>query len=223
METLVIGDIHGCRLELLDLVEKAGVDSVLSVGDVLDRGPESPATLRLFQDERFGMIQGNHERKHLLIYKGIVKPSRSQIKTMNQFGAAWGTIMPFLESLPRYAEFPSARIVHAAYQAGVQLSEQNEIHVVGGMSGTRYLQKLYKPKTWYEVYAEQEKVPVVFGHHSLNGHEPFIYKDLVYGIDTQCVTGGRLTGLVLPSFRVVQVNARKTYWRISRNGGLSWI
>lgn len=45
MQTLVIGDIHGCYIELQALLEKAGLnegDSIISVGDFVDRGPETP-------------------------------------------------------------------------------------------------------------------------------------------------------------------------------------
>ena len=44
--TFIIGDIHGCYTELLDLLDKAGVgddDLVVSVGDLVDRGPEPGA------------------------------------------------------------------------------------------------------------------------------------------------------------------------------------
>jgi len=45
---LVIGDIHGCYAELLDLLDRAGLgtgDWILAVGDVLDRGPDSQQVL----------------------------------------------------------------------------------------------------------------------------------------------------------------------------------
>ena len=44
--TLVVGDIHGCYLELLDLLDRAGLGAdgeVLAVGDILDRGPAGPS------------------------------------------------------------------------------------------------------------------------------------------------------------------------------------
>jgi serine/threonine protein phosphatase 1 len=43
--TLIIGDIHGCYFELQALLDKAGLgagDAVTGIGDVVDRGPESP-------------------------------------------------------------------------------------------------------------------------------------------------------------------------------------
>src|SRR5579885_2161290 len=49
--TLVIGDIHACYAELLDLLDAAGVgadEEILAVGDVLDRGPANAAALDFF-------------------------------------------------------------------------------------------------------------------------------------------------------------------------------
>ena len=41
-KTLVIGDIHGCFQTLKALIAKAGpVDQIISVGDLIDRGPDS--------------------------------------------------------------------------------------------------------------------------------------------------------------------------------------
>ena len=41
-KTLVIGDIHGCLSTLKALIAKAGpVDSIISVGDLIDRGEDS--------------------------------------------------------------------------------------------------------------------------------------------------------------------------------------
>ena len=50
---IVIGDIHGCYEELLELLDRTGVtdeDIVVSVGDLVDRGPDSPAVLRYFRE-----------------------------------------------------------------------------------------------------------------------------------------------------------------------------
>jgi hypothetical protein len=64
---------------------------------------------------------------------------------------------------------------------------------------------------WFKLY-DGEK-PVVVGHHDyLRTGEPLIYEDVVYGIDTGCCLGGRLTGLLLPDFRIVSVPSRADYW-----------
>jgi hypothetical protein len=45
---------------------------------------------------------------------------------------------------------------------------------------------------------------------------PFVYQDRVFGLDTSCVHGGRLTGLVLPEFRFVSVPSRGDHWTALR-------
>ncbi len=62
---LVVGDLHGHR-DLLELaLDEIGFDPrsdrVLSVGDHIDRGPQSLATLALLEEPWFHAVLGNHE------------------------------------------------------------------------------------------------------------------------------------------------------------------
>jgi hypothetical protein len=51
------------------------------------------------------------------------------------------------------------------------------------------------------------------GHrHYLGTGQPLILEDKVWALDTGCVRGRRLTGLLLPSFRIVSVPARDNHW-----------
>ncbi len=50
-QTLIIGDVHGRFFELKALLDKAGLaagDSILAVGDIVDRSPETPQVLDFF-------------------------------------------------------------------------------------------------------------------------------------------------------------------------------
>lgn len=62
---LVVGDLHGHRSlfeqELDRLQFDPSCDRVLSVGDLIDRGPESLATLTLIEEPWFHAVLGNHE------------------------------------------------------------------------------------------------------------------------------------------------------------------
>jgi serine/threonine protein phosphatase 1 len=53
--------------------------------------------------------------------------------------------------------------------------------------------------------------PVIFGHHVV-GNNPMVIADKVYGIDTGACHGGRLTGLMLPSFEIAQIQSPQDYW-----------
>jgi hypothetical protein len=44
----------------------------------------------------------------------------------------------------------------------------------------------------------------------------FVYRDLIYGLDTSVYAGKALTGLLLPQFRLVSVPARTNHWRAMR-------
>lgn len=62
MKTLVIGDIHGCLSTLQALIAKAGpVEQIISVGDLLDRGPDSLGVVKYCIDNNIQVCLGNHE------------------------------------------------------------------------------------------------------------------------------------------------------------------
>lgn len=61
----VVGDLHGCRF-LLDAALRErdfnpATDRVFSVGDLIDRGPDSLNTLALLDEPWFYAVRGNHE------------------------------------------------------------------------------------------------------------------------------------------------------------------
>ncbi len=72
MRTYVIGDVHGMDRELIALWSELDVrhdDRVVSVGDLLDKGPDSGAVVRFLRERRdeghrVDLVMGNHEEKH---------------------------------------------------------------------------------------------------------------------------------------------------------------
>ena len=61
----VVGDIHGCYSLLMDRLKEIGFDKtrdrLFSVGDLVDRGPESFNCLSLPYEPWFFAVRGNHE------------------------------------------------------------------------------------------------------------------------------------------------------------------
>lgn len=61
----VVGDLHGCRSMLERLLTEVrfdpAVDRLLSVGDLVDRGPDSMGCLALLEEPWFHAVRGNHE------------------------------------------------------------------------------------------------------------------------------------------------------------------
>jgi hypothetical protein len=215
MKTLVIGDIHGCYIELQELLEKAGLsteDEIIALGDIVDRGPETPQVLEFFREQpKARSLMGNHERKHVRAARGEVKLSLSQLITRAQFGEAYPAALAWMGAFPTYLELPEAILVHGYLEPGVLLTAQLDPVLCGTMGGDRHLRSHYD-RPWYELYAGEK--PVIAGHYdySRNG-QPMIYQNRIYGLDTSCVHGKTLTGLILPDFRIVTIPSRGNHWR----------
>lgn len=215
---LLVGDIHGCFGEFLDLLDAAGVgdaDEIIAIGDVVDRGPDSGRVLDFFRTRPLASsILGNHERKHLRSARGEIEPAPSQKITREQLGDAYPDCLSLLATFPRHLELPEAILVHGFWEPAVPLEQQRDTVVVGTMSGEEYLTRRYT-QPWYELYDGPK--PLVIGHHDYRRDgRPLICRDRVYGIDTGCCYGTRLTGLVLPDFRIVSVAARADHWAETR-------
>jgi len=221
MKMFVIGDIHGCSRELHDLLDKAGLsseDEIIALGDILDRGPDSPGVFDFFMSHpNARSLMGNHERKHVRSFRGEVRPALSQRITRRQFGEErYPQVCAHLDGFPRFLDLPDATLVHAFFEPGLQLSAQRETVVVGTLSGDAYLKERFS-QPWYELYDGDK--PLIAGHHDyLATGQPFIYRDRVFCIDTGCCNGRALTGLMAPDFRIVSVPSRKDYWKESRTG-----
>jgi serine/threonine protein phosphatase 1 len=214
MQTLVIGDIHGCYDEFQALLDKSGLadeDSIVSLGDCVDRGPDTPAVLSFFQEKlNAKLIMGNHERKHVRANKHEIKLARSQKISRIQFGETYPYAVAFMSELPLYLDLPEALIVHGYFEPGLPLSQQRATVLCGTMGGDNYLHAHYD-RPWYELYDGDK--PLLVGHHNYsNTDQPFVYQNRVFGLDTDCVTGRALTGLLLPSFKIVSVPSRANYW-----------
>lgn len=67
----VVGDIHGCTATFHSMLQQIGfdksVDRMFSVGDLIDRGPDSPGALALLNEPWFHAVRGNHEDILLII------------------------------------------------------------------------------------------------------------------------------------------------------------
>ena len=104
MQTLVVGDIHGCYLELQTLIEKAGLgqeDAVIALGDFVDRGPETPQVAEYFQGAAHArVLMGNHERKHVRAARGELELALSQRISRLQLGQAYAETVAWMGALP---------------------------------------------------------------------------------------------------------------------------
>ena len=212
---VVIGDIHGCFDELMELLSVIGVsksDEIISLGDIVDRGPASDKVVDFFmRAENSKVLMGNHERKHYRHSIGRSPIGKSQLLAIEQFkraGMDYGKILEFFKNLPLYMELPEAVLVHAGLMYGIPLEKQYEKILTGaGFQKENEIGDSGLPR-WCESYPVEAK-PVIFGHLSLRVSMP--YRNL-WPLDTGCCRGGFLTAVTLPDWQVWRVKARKDYW-----------
>ncbi len=206
--TFVFGDIHGCYDEMTGLLRDLNAtenDVIVSLGDIVDRGPKSVEVYHFFKNTPNAVVlMGNHERKH---QRGILSYAQEIVKL--QMGDEYPEFIQWINSLGYYYETPEAIIVHAAFENNVPLKHQKEDVLCGSTSGARYLEKIYPENTHWTDYYSGTK-PIVYGHHVV-GESPKIVNN-TYGIDTGACHGGFLTVLELPGFIFHQYEVSEDYW-----------
>lgn len=91
---IVIGDIHGCNLELNALVENLKLtkkDNLYFIGDLIDKGVDSVGVVKtvysLSRDYNVKLILGNHEEKFLRYVKNkeINQAALNSMKNIDEF------------------------------------------------------------------------------------------------------------------------------------------
>jgi protein phosphatase len=233
----VIGDVHGCFDELLELmtalgyqVERAGEDfSVVApegrklffVGDLVDRGPATPDVLRL----AMGMVEaglaicvpGNHDVKLVKVLKGRdVQLTHGLAESMQQLEKATpefrAKALKFLDGLVSHYVLDDGKLVvaHAGMKESMQgrgSARVREFALYGETTGETDEFGLPVRYNWSADY--RGKALVVYGHTPVP--EPLWLNGTV-NIDTGCVFGGRLTALRYPEREMVSVPAKATYY-----------
>ncbi|MFO0567511.1 MAG: metallophosphoesterase [Polyangiaceae bacterium] len=201
--TVVVGDVHGCRRELEELLSKVGRtrdDRLCFVGDLLARGPDGLAVLELVEGLGADVVLGNHERRLLEVRQARMRgerPRRLGPSHARLFESMGEEHFRMLEAFPYWLDLPEheLRIVHAGVVPGVPIEEQDPWALThmrtltpdGRASDTR------DGVLWGERYTERPHV--VFGHNAVDGLQIHAHAT---GIDTGCVYGNTLTALVLP-------------------------
>jgi predicted MPP superfamily phosphohydrolase len=208
--TIVVGDIHGCYDELLDLLDKvqfSSTDRVISVGDLITKGPKNREVLERFMaDKQFSAVLGNHDLAIRRRWNGEkFKLKTSQKPTHKELKKEKERYLPFLNSLPFTIDLGEHLVVHAGLRPGLTFQSQTtedmtELRTLGEDRASRH------GTPWYDEY-DGEKI-ILFGHWPAN--EPRRGKKAI-GLDTGCVYGHRLTAYIVETQELVDVPARETY------------
>lgn len=208
--TIVVGDIHGCYDELMTLMDKVGLekkDRVVSVGDLITKGPKSREVLDLFMtDKRFSTVIGNHDLALRRRWAGEDIELKSAQKTaFKDLKGEKDLYMTFLNALPFTIDLETHLVVHAGLRPNVELHSQT----TGDLTRLRTLgpdRESEEGTPWYHVY--NGKKIVLFGHWP--SAEPRRGPKAI-GLDTGCVYGHNLTAYIIETDEFVSVEAEKAY------------
>ena len=232
----IVGDVHGCLDELLDLmvalgyrVEPQGSGYAVTppqgrklafVGDLVNRGPATPGVLRLAMSMVHAgqalCIPGNQDMKLAAMLNGsMAQPTPGLARSLEQLAAEpaqfRAAVARFIESLPNHCVLDDRKLViaHAGLPQPMQGSNSARARAFalsGENTGETDEFGLAVRCNWAADY--RGNALVVFGHTPVA--EPLWLNNTV-NIDTGCVCGGQLTALRYPERETVSVPARAVY------------
>jgi hypothetical protein len=227
MARYVIGDIHGCIDELDNLLAKLSLkpsDEIGFVGDLVDKGPDSGAVVKLVKQfsEKHVVYRamGNHDNKHMRYHKHELKkkadPSYvNPMKPSDEFLAvheAVGENMNWLtHSVPLCFQFNDFLIVHGGIEPRAGVVNERSMFMrtctpEGAFLSLSESKDCPNAVPWHSLWRGPQHV--IFGH--IASEEP-VMAACATGIDTGCVHGGKLTALKLDDMSFISVKAVKQY------------
>ncbi len=209
--TIAIGDIHGCdrALEaLLMLVAPEPTDTLIVLGDVIDRGPDSrrcvDVLLNLREHCRLILIKGNHEEMLLSAIAGgdwadgwASYGGKETLQSYGNLNAIPDEHLEFMQDALDYHATDTEIFVHAGIDPGVPLDQQS----VWALRWERFAPERGDPPG---------NKRLICGHTAQPGGLPVIAGRWTC-IDTGAyLRGGRLTALDVISDTVYQTNQAET-------------
>jgi hypothetical protein len=223
---ICIGDVHGCVMEVCDLLRSVNYhpgDLVVFLGDLVAKGPDSGAVVRLAMELGALSVRGNHD--HEVVRQGVTfrrRQGKYRRQSVRKVAATEHEHLRvaldlnlrefnWLAQLPYYmcSVDLGTLFVHAGFQHKVKLMEQDPWVMMTMRSllpDGRVSARCIYTQPWADHWGGP--LTVLFGHDAARGLQRH---DHAVGLDTGCVYGGNLTAMILPERRLVSVPARETY------------
>lgn len=204
MAVWAIGDVHGCLDKLIRLWDKLNItksDTVVFLGDMIDRGPDSEGVIDFIiakQREGYDVraVMGNHERMCLDHHDDPTDDNKWRYwiynggrETRDSYGENGFQVrkdhLDFMRSLPLYVQIEDVVFVHANIHPNTPLENQPEEVVLWDRKwDVFYNEYLEQDTKWYSEYSR-----IVHGHTTV----PEVWKtddEKIVCIDTGACFGG---------------------------------
>ncbi|MFV2120200.1 polynucleotide kinase-phosphatase, partial [Streptomyces sp. Act-28] len=229
----VVGDVHGCASELEALLAELGyVDgrhpggrTAVFVGDLVDRGPDSPGVLRrvmsMVESGDALCVSGNHENKLGRWLSGReVRRTHGLAETIEQLeredDAFRQRVREFVDGLVSHYVLDGGRLVvcHAGLPEKYHGRTSGRVRshaLYGDTTGETDEFGLPVRYPWAEEY--RGRATVVYGHTPVPDTS---WVNNTICLDTGVVFGGRLTALRWPERELVDVPAERVWYEPAR-------
>ncbi|MFG2353502.1 polynucleotide kinase-phosphatase [Streptomyces sp. NPDC048521] len=225
----IIGDIHGCSSELEALLAKLGYTdgehpegrTAVFVGDLVDRGPDTPGVLRrvisMVEAGNALCVPGNHENKYGRHLKGRkVQHPHGLAETVAQMEGESeefkDRVRRFLDGLVSHYVLDGGRLVvcHAGLPEKYHGRTSGRVRshaLYGDTTGETDEFGLPVRYPWAEDY--RGRAAVVYGHTPV---PEATWLNNTICVDTGAVFGGKLTALRWPERELVDVPAERVWY-----------
>ncbi|RKP38779.1 Metallo-dependent phosphatase-like protein, partial [Dimargaris cristalligena] len=206
---------------------------LILLGDMVNKGPKSHEVLALAKEYKAHCVRGNHED---ILFQIREKRRKGEInlKSPGLIYQLERSITEkewtYLESCPLVLQLPTEHgsyvAVHAAIDYRLPIHEQDPDFAMY----IPWLPNLNNPKrktpshrNWQNEWeashaqvnqADSDGVTVIYGH---DGKKTITESRYSFGIDTNCVSGGRLTAFQAPSGKFESVDCPNLNMRNGRN------
>jgi protein phosphatase len=231
----IFGDVHGCRAELELLLSRLGYDlqsgrhpdgrKVVFLGDLVDRGPDTPGVLRrviaMVEADSALCVPGNHDVKLMRKLRGRdVQIAHGLAESLAQLESEPAEfkqrVADFIDDLVSHYVLDGGKLVvaHAGMKAAMQgrgSAKVRDFALFGETTGETDEFGLPVRYDWASEY--RGKAMVVYGHTPVPEPE---WLNGTINIDTGCVFGGKLTALRYPERELVAVAAARTWCEPAR-------
>ena len=218
---IVVGDIHGCYDELVELLGRVAPtddDVVVSAGDIVRKGPAAARCLDLWRERGYLAVRGNNELKLLRRAKPLLRYFLRDTPDV----ARRRDLLRYIRSWPLVLDFPdrNVAVVHGGFLPQMSVTAEDVEREKDVVPRLRWIRKAngtwtYVPKDEQQpgdvLWAEKWRGPrfVLYGHTPLRKPK---FDRFALGLDTGCVYGGALTAAILADgeWSTVSVRAQST-------------
>lgn len=223
MRHVIVGDVHGCRAELDALLDKLsfdpGSDVLVTVGDLVAKGPDSKGVVERCRQLGALSVRGNHD-EHCLRWLR----AREAAEPLPELRPAHQAVVDaldeddwdYLRALPLHRRLPGLRggedvlVVHAGFVPGVPLEAQEPKWQMNlrSIDQGEPSKRANDGVPWAGRWPGPELV--VFGHDAIRSLQRYPH---ALGLDTGCCYGGRLTAAVFEggTHELAHVEAERQY------------